>query len=252
MLAEALARIARVPRLLVALDYDGVLAPIVAVPSDARPLPASRDVVEALAAVPDTTVVLVSGRGSDDLAAVSGFGPPVRMVGSHGAEFDDGPAPLSDDQLALLEKVSAELQALVEPGVTLEPKPAGMAVHVRNAPDDVGERVLDAVLAGPAAHPGVFVTPGKKVLDLAVLEVSKGTAIETLRERADAVFFAGDDVTDESAFERLRAGDVGVKVGEGETAAEFRVADPEALAAVLATLHAARTRDRTGSPPDPA
>lgn len=244
-LDEALAELARVPRLLVALDFDGVLAPIVAVPSDARPLPASAAAISELAALPDTTVALVSGRGLADLAAVSGFGPPVRMVGSHGFEWDDGPTPLDDEQRARLEKLTAELRALVAdaPGVTLEGKPAGVAVHVRNATPEVGARVMDAVRRGPASAPGVACTPGKAVLDLAVLEVSKGSAIDALRGRlgVDAVFFAGDDVTDETAFAVLRAGDVGVKVGEGETAAAHRVADPQDLGATLQTLLAARS-----------
>lgn len=244
-LDAALTELAAVPRLLIALDFDGVLAPIVPVPSDARPLPGSAAAVDALAALPDTTVAMVSGRGLADLAAVSGFRSPVRMVGSHGFEFDDGPVPLDDEQRARLETLTAELHELAdgEPGVALEAKPAGMAVHVRNAAPEVGERVLAAVRNGPAARPGIEATPGKAVLDLAVLQVSKGSAIETLRERlgADGVFFAGDDVTDETGFAALRPGDVGVKVGDGETAAEHRVADPEAMTQVLQQLLAART-----------
>ena len=130
-----------------------------------------------------------------------------------------------------------------EPGVTLEEKPAGVAVHVRNAPPDVGERVLDAVRTGPASQPGIETTPGKAVLDLAVLQVNKGLALDLLRERLepDAVLFAGDDVTDETAFTRLRPGDVGVKVGPGETAAQYRVPGPAEIGALLQELLAVRT-----------
>ncbi|CAA9434810.1 MAG: Trehalose-6-phosphate phosphatase [uncultured Pseudonocardia sp.] len=249
-LGTALDGLAAAPRLLVALDFDGVLAPIVDVPSQARPLPGSARALGALATLPDTTVALVSGRGLADLAAVSGFGAPVRLVGSHGGEFDDGGAVLDDEQRARLESLTAELETLVDgaPGVALEHKPAGVAVHVRNAAPDVAARVLDAVRAGPARRAGVDATPGKAVLDLAVLQVDKGLAIDVLRERtgADAVLFAGDDVTDETGFAVLRAGDVGVKVGEGETAAAHRVPDPPAVAQFLEHLLALRARTRGG------
>jgi trehalose 6-phosphate phosphatase len=244
-LVAALERAARVPRLLVALDFDGVLAPIVDVPSAARPLPASAEAVAGLAALPWTTVAMVSGRGLDDLRAVSGFGPPVVLVGSHGGEFSDAAGDfLDEDQRARRADLLVELEKLIEgePGVALERKPAGAAVHVRNAAPDVAERVLAAVRSGPAAAPGVDPTEGKAVIDLAVLEVSKGGAIDVLRSRtgADAVVFAGDDVTDETGFSRLGDGDVGVKVGEGPTVAAHRVADPEAMSRVLGLLRDAR------------
>lgn len=243
-LSAALERVSAASRLLVALDFDGVLAPIVEVPSEARPLPGSAAAVEALAGLPGTTVALVSGRGLADLAAVSGMGAPVRLVGSHGGEFDDGGAVLDDEQRARLDRLTADLAALVdgEPGVALEHKPAGVAVHVRGAAPDVAERVLAAVRSGPARRDGVDATPGKAVLDLAVLDVNKGLAVDVLRDRlnADAVLFAGDDVTDETAFAVLRDGDVGVKVGEGETAAGFRVGAPEDVADLLERLLALR------------
>ncbi|GAA1252979.1 trehalose-phosphatase [Pseudonocardia aurantiaca] len=244
-LDDAVRAVASVPRLLVALDFDGVLAPIVNVPSEARPLPESAAALGALATLSDTVVALVSGRGLADLAAVSGFGSPIRMIGSHGGEFDDGAAVLDDAQRERLDAVVAELEELVggEPGVVLEHKPAGVAVHVRNAPPEVASRVIDAVGTGPAARDGVEATPGKAVVDLSVVQINKGAALDVLRERieADAVLFAGDDVTDETAFARLRPGDVGVKVGPGDTAAEHRVDGPLDVAKLLKGLLAART-----------
>jgi trehalose 6-phosphate phosphatase len=243
-LTDALAELARVPVLLVALDFDGVLAPLVQDPSASRPLPGSAAAVRALAELPDTTVAMLSGRALADLREVSGFGPPVRLVGSHGGEFDDGALELTEQQRALKDELVASVEAVVdgEPGARLEGKPAGIVVHVRGAEPGVGERVLDAVRGGPARLPGVEATEGKAVLEMAVVQVSKGSAIDTLRERlgADAVLFAGDDVTDETAFARLGPGDVGIKVGDGETGARFRVDGPEDVTTVLEELLAAR------------
>ncbi|AEA28195.1 trehalose-phosphatase [Pseudonocardia dioxanivorans CB1190] len=249
-LDAALDRLAGAERLLVALDFDGVLAPIVDVPSAARPLPASARAIAGLAGLAGTTVALVSGRGLADLRAVSGFGPPAVLVGSHGGEFSDAEDGFLDEaQRRRREDLIAELEKLVdgEPGVALERKPAGAAVHVRNAEPAVAERVLAAVRSGPAAAPGIDPTEGKAVIDLAVVEVSKGAAIDVLRERtrAEVVLFAGDDVTDETAFARLHPGDVGIKVGEGPTAASHRVADPAEMSEVLTRLLDAR-RDAAG------
>jgi trehalose 6-phosphate phosphatase len=236
-----LSGLAAAPELLVALDFDGTLAPIVPVPTDARALPEALGAIHGLAALPSTTVVLVSGRALSDLAAVSGLGSPVRLVGSHGLEPDDGPVPLDDAQRERLDRLNAQVDALVDgaDGVRIERKPAGVAVHVRGAAPEIGTRVLDALRAGPAAIDGIVSTPGKQVLDLAVTEMSKGVALDRMRGDA-AVLFAGDDVTDESVFTRLRPGDVGVKVGDGETAAAHRVPDPPALVALLEELLAAR------------
>ena len=241
--ASALAALARAPTLLVALDFDGVLAPIVQDPDTSRPLPGSAAAVRALVELPGTTVVLVSGRALADLRRVSGFVAPVRLVGSHGGEVEGG-LELTDEQALVKRELEAAVRAVVvgEPGVRLEEKPAGIVVHVRGADPVVAERVLDAVRTGPAKLPGVEATEGKAVLEMAVVQVSKGAAIDTLRARlgVDAVLFVGDDVTDETAFARLRSGDVGVKVGAGETAAQFRVSAPEDVTGVLEALLDAR------------
>jgi trehalose 6-phosphate phosphatase len=248
-LRDALGKLVAAETLLVATDYDGVVAPIVSDPSKAFPLSAAIDALQELAALPSTSVALLSGRALKDLAALSGLGGEALLVGTHGVEFDDGFA-IPDQAVELRSRLLAELAPRVAavPGASLEEKIASVAVHVRNAPQDAGGALLAEVAAGPGSWDGVHSTAGKKVLELAVVETSKGTALDVLRERtgADAVFFAGDDVTDEKAFAVLRSGDVGVKVGPGETLAGYRVDDPEAMVGIFALL-AEERRLRVGA-----
>lgn len=243
-LRVALERLAALPRLLVASDYDGVLAPIVTEPSQAFPLPGAVAVLDALAGLPDTTVALVSGRARRDLAALAGERDGVLLVGSHGAELA-GTVTLTPAQAELHARVEAVLRELLRdyPGVRLETKPTTVVVHTRTASAEVTEAVRAAVQAGPAAWPGVHASNGKEIVELAVVTTNKGTAVAALRERtsAGAVLFLGDDVTDENAFAVLRDGDVGVKVGPGETRAGFRVADPQAAVRALQLLRDLRT-----------
>jgi trehalose 6-phosphate phosphatase len=84
---------------------------------------------------------------------------------------------------------------------------------------------------------------GKAVVEFAVISTDKGEAIDILRERQDAtaVVYFGDDVTDEKVFRRLRATDVGVKVGEGDTLAGYRVESPDDIADALEYLLRARS-----------
>lgn len=244
-LRAALTLVARVPRLLVASDYDGVLAPIVTDPAQAVPLPGGIAALTDLAGLPDTAVALVSGRARADLAALSGAPPTLTLVGSHGAEFEHGfTVPLTEEQLTLHERLRAALEELVDgrAGVWLETKPASVVVHTRTAPRDVAAEVMEAVRRGPATWSGVHPTTGKEVIELSVSSADKGTAIDTLRAQvsADAVVYLGDDVTDENAFARLREGDVGVKVGPGDTLARYRLSDPPAVVGALTTLYELR------------
>ena len=240
-LRAAIGRIARVPQLLVACDYDGTLAPIVEDPSKAVPLPESVAAVRALAALPQTTVAVVSGRALRDLATLSRLPSEVHLVGSHGSEFDIGFVErLTPELVEVRTRLRNELRRIVagKPGVRLESKPASIAVHTRGATQDVGREVVEAVRNGPAAWPDVTVTQGKEVVELSVIPTHKGLAVDQLRTQlsASAVLFIGDDVTDENAFANLQGPDVGIKIGPGETKAGFRVAEPIEAARLLGLL----------------
>lgn len=248
-LADAIAGLARTPRLLVALDFDGTLAPTVDDPDDARVLPAARDAIIRLVAIPSTRVAVVSGRALASLERVSELPFDVLLVGSHGAEFrfdgqEWGPDlnPAERERLDTLYAVLAEVARHFD-GVRLEVKPAGVAVHTRLLSRDVAARVEAKALDGALIHP-VTSRRGKDVLEFSVRPANKGAALDRLREYAAAsgILFAGDDVTDEDAFASLIAGDIGVKVGTGETAAGYRVDSPSAIAPMLVLLAETRAR----------
>ncbi|QDU67604.1 trehalose-phosphatase [Engelhardtia mirabilis] len=244
-LFERIDELAREPVLLVATDYDGTLAPIVDDPAAALPHREALVALARLAALPDTHVAVISGRALAELARFTGNPDGLRLVGSHGSEFDVGFASsLNEAERALRSELLSELERITQlgPGLSVEPKPAGAAFHWRRAAPGLQETARDAVLQGPAARDGVHVMSGKCVLELSVVSTDKGQALERLRHGAGAqvAIYLGDDVTDEDAFARLHGRDVGVKVGDGETMAGFRVADPSDVARVLARLGEAR------------
>jgi trehalose 6-phosphate phosphatase len=239
-LRAALTALARVPRLLVASDYDGTLAPIVNRPSDAVPLPAAAEALAAIAELPDTAAALISGRALRDLKSLSQAPDAVELVGSHGSEFDTGFVHQVDDAAtALLERIIDALNEISarHPGVTVETKPVSAAIHVRNASAEDGRKALEEAESA-AQEWDAQLTTGKAVAEFAVIHTDKGQAFDILRQQHDAsgaVFF-GDDVTDEKVFRRLDPSDVGVKVGDGETAAQYRVESPAGVAAALQLL----------------
>ena len=242
-LQRALDSIARTSRLLVTCDFDGTLAPIVSNPADARMLPDAAAALTALAELPDTEVALVSGRALGVLRTLSGFSemPAIHLVGSHGAEFDSG--VIHDIDEGLLTRIVDTLTEIAagRPGVAVETKPASVALHVRNASPADGEAAL-AQARRASADWNAHATAGKAVLEFAVIQTDKGEAVDILRDQtaSTAVVFLGDDVTDEKAFARMRDGDVGVKVGPGETLAGLRIETPDDVAEALGYLLNAR------------
>ena len=174
------------------------------------------------------------------------------LVGSHGVEIRlDHPGDLVGLDTTELQQVHVLNEVLGEVAdsfdqVWLESKPAGFALHTRLATDH-NSRVahLVAMSEATAEIDNLKVRKGKDVLEFSVRATTKGDAVEHLRKytNASAVFYAGDDVTDEDAFAALGPHDFGLKSGPGETLAAHRVAGPHQVAQVLALL--AEFRDPT-------
>jgi trehalose 6-phosphate phosphatase len=240
--AEIADRVAGRPGpLLVGLDVDGVLAPIVDHADDAALLAGMGAAVSAVAALDDVFVAVVSGRSLIGLAQF-GFGDDVEMIGSHGMETRDHPMePLTEDERRLLADLDGAAVTAAERagvGAWVERKPASVVLHVRQADDSAGTIALAELADAARRLDGATVKAGSGVLEAFARHTDKGTALMALASDLGVVStaFLGDDLTDEEAFAHLSPGDVAIKVGDAGTIAPHRLRDPHAVLAFLRAL----------------
>jgi len=241
----AVEAVATTGTLLIAVDFDGTLSPLVDEPMTARMTPGARAAVDRLAALPETVVALVSGRSLGHLREIAEHDDASRvwLSASHGAQFwvpGHGVESTPDDavDLALRDRLRERMRSETAglSGVWIEPKEYGFGVHTRRADAATAEAardLADRLVADEA--PRWRRRTGHDILEFAFRHEGKDSAVRALRERtgATAVLFAGDDVTDEDALRALDHGDLGVHVGTGPTAATLSVPDIAAFVDVL-------------------
>lgn len=249
-------------RAVVAVDFDGTLAPIVTLPEDARPAPGA---VDALTALSDRVgaVAVVTGRGAGEVVALGRLDsvPRLRVLGHYGLEeWYDGelrspdPVPAVDEARMRLRPMLAQAPR----GVHLEDKGHSLVVHTRPAADPAGALGrLTPALEHLAEELGLEAVPGRMVLELRPPGVDKGIAVRRLLDEVDAtaVVYVGDDLGDLAAFaaveEARGRGLAGLTVASVDPAlddapaglaarADLVVAGPAAVVEFLTTL--VRTR----------
>lgn len=230
----------RVDDLVLFLDFDGTLAPIVDRPGEARPLDGIAGLLEQIGAV--VPVAVVSGRGLADVRSRLGA-ESVSYAGSHGLEVAgaDGRVEISDRLQRLKSRVDDYEQQLRSrfsevPRVEIERKPFSVAVHFRRRPEarEIVEKAIEKI-AGDDEDFEMGI--GKMVRELQPeIEVDKGTALQKLRGRLDperhrTPVYIGDDTTDEDAFEAVADEGLGILVADEprESAARARLDDPPAV-----------------------
>jgi trehalose 6-phosphate phosphatase len=234
--------VASCPRpMLIGLDVDGVLSPIVDHADDAALLTGMAPAVSAVATLDRVHVAVVSGRSLAGLEQF-GFGDDVEVIGSHGMETRDHPlTPLGDDErtrLARLEDAAARAADRAGAGAWVELKPASVVLHVRQADRVAGDGALVEFAETVGGIEGATTKPGNGVLEAFARHADKGSALVELGRRLGVAttVFVGDDVTDEEAFARLGPDDVAIKVGDDDTIARHRLHDPDAVLAFLRAL----------------
>ena len=220
------------PRILLGLDFDGTLAPLVDDPDHATPDPGAWLHVSALTREESVDVLILSGRAHADLAERVGELHGVRLVGEHGNDPGDGAGSAEMGEMDVL------LETLVArtPGSRVEKKPTSRAFHTRTSPVAAAEEANSALRDWARGREDVRVLEGKDIVELTLGERTKGDVISAVADSYDGVIYIGDDTTDETVFEILRKGDIGIKVGEGPTRATFRVTGVAEVAGILETM----------------
>ena len=235
-------RVRRAPHRLLALDYDGTLAPFRAERALATPLNGVKEILRDIRDQRNTELAILSGRPARQVRDLIGAELRVPIYGVHGWELihPDGTEdsrPVSALQSDGLTQAIA-LAAAAGYGATLERKSASVALHTRglNHSRDVEEQVRN--LWQPLAeHHKLSLTSFDHGVELRGRGRDKGTALAELQHHAPAdalIVYVGDDATDEDAFCYLKEIGIGIKVGmNGESAATGRVADPAAVLQLL-------------------
>jgi trehalose 6-phosphate phosphatase len=255
-----LAALLRAPgRALIALDYDGTLAPIVADPAAAHAHPGVIRALRRLAPLVGT-VAVITGRPARAAVQLGGLdqAPGIIVLGQYGRQrWESGrltspPVPPGVD--AARRQLPEVLAAAGAPeGTWTEDKADALAVHTRRTPEP--GRALDrlrAPLAELADRTGLAVEPGRMVIELRPPGSDKGQALKDLRSERDAacVMYCGDDLGDRPAFQAVaelrRDGIPGLAVcsGSAEVTALAELADlvvdgPDGVVELLDGLAAA-------------
>lgn len=216
------------------LDFDGTLVEIAAHPQAVVVPDGLRPTLARVQRLLGGAVAVISGR---PIAQIDEFLDPLVLcvAGVHGAERRCADGSLAWMPVPPLQRVEQAATSLARhhPGLRVETKRGSLALHYRQTPE-LEAQCLAAMQEAVDQSPGLALLRGKMVVEAKPRQASKGHAIEAyLREPPFAgrkPVFIGDDVTDEAGFATVQAlGGIGVKVGDGPSAACCRLPHPAAM-----------------------
>lgn len=231
------------------LDYDGTLREFEKDPLAAIPTEEIIALLRNLGSVPDTDVVLISGRNHDVMEAWFG-GLPVSMVAEHGffvkmqgaAEWV--PAMHMDESWKPVVREVFERYGAHVPLSTTEEKHSAIAWHYRASDaalaNPMAEQALKVLTVLAKALP-ITIVPGHQVIEVHIKGIDKGVAAKRFLDTTkgspyDFILAAGDDTTDEDLFKAMPEGAFTVKVGDGRSTAQLNIATPGKLRKLLTNL----------------
>ncbi len=238
-------------KIILFLDYDGTLAPIAQVPSEAVLSQENRELIERLVRIPSYQVVIISGRMLSDIKQIVGI-EGACYIGNHGWEIENSSMQMKNlipsQVVSVMKSVKDELimQLSDIQGILVEDKGVTLSVHYRLVPRDkefLVRRIFEQICMPYCRKNMVKVYQGKKVLELRPwVQWDKGKAAlwllrkqEILMGKGNALpLYIGDDSTDEDAFEALKNKGITVFVGAPRySKAQYYLAGPQEVTELL-------------------
>ncbi len=233
--ADVLAQLAW-SRVLIALDFDGTLSPIVVARDDARMRRRTASLLEKVAR--SYPCAVISGRSRNDVASRLGNARVQYVIGNHGLEPGGSLDEYAVDVAHARKLLTEALDHVV--GVDIEDKQYSLALHYRRSRQK--QRAREAILRAiePVAS-FMRVVPGKQVINVVPLRAAnKGDALLSLRRTAgaDTALYVGDDITDEDVFQLDQPGRLfTVRVGASrKSSAAYYLRDQSDIDRLLARL----------------
>jgi trehalose 6-phosphate synthase/phosphatase len=214
------------------LDYDGTLAPYQKIPALATP---SEELIQLLKQFTNDTsneIVIISGRDSQTLDKWLGH-LPLTLVAEHGAILKYKNEDWKE-QISITTEWKEQIRPLMQLFVDrcarsfIEEKKTTLAWHYRNTHPELGfsrSRELRNSLLQLITNTSLQVIDGNKVLEVRMVGVDKGATATTILNNInpDFILCIGDDTTDEDMFRLLRGSGYTIKIGRGNTAAQYTI-----------------------------
>ncbi|MFN0218836.1 MAG: trehalose-phosphatase [Hyphomicrobium sp.] len=225
------------------VDIDGTLADIAVAPHLARVPLETRQALSTIFERSSGALAIVSGRQLADIDRLLGM-TELPAAGIHGAQLRlaTGHLQTVDARPSDFDVIDRTLQAHLAqfPDIMIERKPLSIAVHYRAAPD-LGVFVKDLADTLLAQHPRLKVVSGKMIVEMLPATADKGSAVSRLMSeepfRGRIPVFAGDDITDEDAFNVINGlQGLSVKIGPGLSVARYGFDDSNGFRNWLAEI----------------
>lgn len=205
--------VARAPRSVLLLDYDGTLAPFSVDRRSAIPYPGLRDLLQQIVDVGRTRLVIITGRDAHEIDPFLHLRPAPEIWGSHGLQrlLPDGSSQMPEIPPAVNEVLDDARRWLEYQGLhdLAERKPGSIAVHWRALEQNAAEELRGRIIVGwfPIAdRASLKLLEFDGGVEMRMPDLDKGDAVRTVLKEAGpnvAVAYLGDDLTDERAFRAL-------------------------------------------------